>query len=192
MSPATPPSPANQGPNKCPIIINGRKEKLILTNEFSIAKNEASVAEKWGRLAKDAATAAKINPSSLSKSDLQGGLNGFAELVKAVEETVDVISIMPKFRYMPQDAPDFIIYCYVNYVRDLKGLPPCEYWEIYEFYDKNKQTYIEQYGDPFEIFKDDIDISNRENIKKFLIDYSAQITNKKEEDAKKEDDVFGD
>jgi hypothetical protein len=136
--------------------------------EMATAKGDVKEAKEWGALAKDAATAAKINPSQLSKADLSDGLSTFSELSQAVEKEVDIIPILPKFKYRPNDALDFNIWCYVNYVRDIKGLPPCEYSDVYAFYDKRKSDYIKQYGDPYGIFTDDTTEKNRENIINFI------------------------
>lgn len=40
--------------------------------------------------------------------------------------------------------------------------------DIYKFYDEKKKEYIDQYGDPYGIFKDDPSEANRESIKKFI------------------------
>lgn len=109
--------------------------------ELATAKGNAKAAKDWGTLAKDAATAAKINPSQLSKADLSDGLDSFSQLVRSVEQAVDVIEILPKFKERPQDKGDFTLWCYVNYVRDLKGLPLAEYEEIYKFYEDRKREY---------------------------------------------------
>jgi hypothetical protein len=142
--------------------------RYSVKEELAIAAGLPGEAKTWGELAMKAATNAKINPSQLSKSDLQGGLNSFSELFKEVEKAVDVIQILPKFKFRPNDALDFIMWCYINYVRDMKSLPPCEYEEIYKFYDIKKQEYIEQYGDPYGIFKEDTTEENRGAIKKFI------------------------
>jgi len=136
--------------------------------ELSTAKGNVKEAKEWGQLAKDAATAAKINPSQLSKADLSDGLSTFSELSQAVEREVDIIPILPRFKCRPNDALDFNIWCYINYIRDMKGLPPCEYEDVYKFYDKKVKEYIKQYGDPYGIFSDDTSVKNRDNIKKFI------------------------
>ena len=43
-------------------------------------------------------------------------------------------------------------------------------WEMraLDFYDTKIEDYTQQYGDPYEIFKDDPTIKNRESIKKFV------------------------
>jgi hypothetical protein len=109
--------------------------------ELATANGDSKSAKEWGTLAKDAATAAKINPSQLSKSDLSDGLDTFGQLVRTVEQAVDIIPILPKFKERPQDKVDFTIWCYINYIRDLKGLPPVEYSEIYKFYEERKRDY---------------------------------------------------
>ncbi|MCY9594042.1 hypothetical protein PC41400_08015 [Paenibacillus chitinolyticus] len=120
--------------------------------ELATARGDAREAKDWGALAKDAATAAKINPSQLSKSDLSDGLDGFGQLVRSVEQSVDIIEILPKFKERPQDSVDFNIWCYVNYVRDMKGLPSAEYSEIYQFYEERKKEYesMKQEADAYE------------------------------------------
>ena len=109
--------------------------------EMATAEGNVKDAKDWGGLAKDAANAAKINPSQLSKSDLTDGLNSVGEIVRATEQAVDIIEILPKFKERPQDKVDFTLWCYVNYVRDLKGLPPASYQDIYEFYEERKKEY---------------------------------------------------
>lgn len=136
--------------------------------EMATAKGDVKDAKEWGQLASKAATDAKINPSQLSKADLSDGLSTFSELSQAVEKEVDIIPILPRFKYRPNDALDFNIWCYVNYMRDLSGQPPCDYEDVYAFYDRRVADYIEQYGDSWGIFTDDTSKKNRENIKKFI------------------------
>ncbi len=59
-------------------------------------------------------------------------------ITKAVEQAVDVIKIMPRFKYRPNDAPDFNIWCYVDYERKLNDQPPVSYEDVYSFYDKKR------------------------------------------------------
>lgn len=118
--------------------------RYSVKEEMSTAINDVGAAKSWGALAKDAATAAKINPSQLSKADLTDGLSTFGELTRIVEQTQDIISTLPRFKQRPHDKVDFTILCYINYVRDLKGLPPAEYSEIYKFYELRVKDYKEQ------------------------------------------------
>lgn len=164
-----------------PDITNLHTEALItyvrfkVKEEQAVAKGNAADADKWSTCARNAADKAKINPSQLSQSDLQGGLNSFSELLMSVEQAVDIIPILPRFKYRPNDAIDFNIWCLVNYLRDLEGKPLCRYEDIYNFYDVRKKEYISQYGDPYGIFNGDTTESNRESIKKFITlptDYS--------------------
>lgn len=140
------------------------KEELAMVGVNADPKK----AEGWAKLAKDAATAAKINPSQLSQADLQGGLNSIAEIAKAAEEQFDIIQILPEFKYRPNDAADFIIWCYINYGRKAKGLPIVDYSDVYKFYDDKKQEYIEQTGDPYGIFENDPTEKNRMKVEKFI------------------------
>lgn len=156
------------------IQTNLHKEALLtyvrfkVKEEMATAKGDVQEAQKWYQAAQDAAEKAKITPKQLSKEDLQGGITSFSEIFKAVEQAVDVIPILPRFKYRPNDALDFNIWCYINYARDLQGLPQCEYEDVYKFYDKKKQEYLEQYGDPYGIFDDDPSEELRDNIKKFI------------------------
>lgn len=118
--------------------------------EISTAKGDVGEATKWGQLADKASERAKINPSQLSKADLSGGLSGFGELARAVEQAVDIIPILPKFKEKPQDKIDFTLWCYINYVRRLKNLPDAEYKDIYNFYEERKKEYTRNSNKEFE------------------------------------------
>lgn len=111
--------------------------------EIATAQGDAKAAKDWGTLARDAADAAKLNPRQLSKADLSDGFDSFSQLVRSVEQAVDVIEILPEFKEKPKDKVDFTIWCYVNYIRDLKGLPPAKYSDIYAFYEERKKEYEE-------------------------------------------------
>lgn len=157
-----------------PDVTNLHTEALVTyvrfktQEELATARGDADEAKTWSDAAMKAADKAKINPSQLSQSDLQGGLNSFSELLQAVEKAVDVIPILPRFKYRPNDAIDFNIWCLVNYIRDLEGKPLCEYKDVYAFYDKRKAEYVAQYGDPYGIFTDDPTEKNRETVAKFI------------------------
>lgn len=142
--------------------------RFKVKEEDATARGDVDEASRWYNAAQNAAASGKLTPKQLSESDLHGGINSFSEIFKAVEQAVDIIPILPQFKYAPNDAPDFIIWCYINYARELEGLPQCEYKDVYEFYDKKKQEYIDQYGDPYKIFTDEPDESIRESVKKFI------------------------
>jgi hypothetical protein len=111
--------------------------------ELATAKGDVKEAKEWANMAKDAAVAGKLQPSQMSKADLQDGLDTFGQLTRMVEQEVDIIPILPQFKKRPKDDADFTIWCYINYVRDLKGLPLCTYDEIYRFYEQRKKEYEE-------------------------------------------------
>ena len=142
--------------------------RFKVKEEMATAAGNVDEAKKWYDAAQNAAEKAKLTPKQLTQADLQGGINSFSEIFKAVEQAVDIIPILPQFKYRPNDACDFVIWCYINYARDLQGLPACEYKDIYKFYDKKKEEYISQYGDPYGIFDDDPSESIRPNIEKFI------------------------
>lgn len=153
---------------------NLHEEALATYVRFKVKEEQATVAgnvgeaDKWNKAAQDAADKAKLSPKQLTQADLQGGLNSVGEIAKAVEQSVDIIQILPRFRWSPNDAPDFIIWCYINYCRKLQGLPCVEYKEVYAFYDKKKEEYLEQYGDPYGIFEEDTSADIRPNVEKFI------------------------
>lgn len=142
--------------------------RFKVKEEIATARGDVDEAKKWYDAAQNAAASGKLTPKQLSEADLQGGINSFSEIFKAVEQAVDIIPILPRFKYRPNDALDFNIWCYINYARDLQGLPQCDYEDVYKFYDRKKEEYLEQYGDPYGIFDDEPDESIRENIKKFI------------------------
>jgi hypothetical protein len=136
--------------------------------EMAIVANLPGDAKTWGDLAMKQAERAKINPNQFSKADLQGGLTTIGEIAQAVEQNVDIIPILPQFRYRPNDAVDFCIWNYINYARDLEGKPLVEYKDVYKFYDKMKDAYIASTGDPYGIFDGDPTEGNREKVEKFI------------------------
>ena len=142
--------------------------RFKVKEEDATAKGHVDEARKWYDAAQNAADKAKLSPKQLSESDLQKGLNSFSEISQALEQAVDIIEILPKFKNRPADSVDFTIWCYINYARKLKGLPTVDYSEVYRFYDDMKQEYLNQYGDPYGIFADDTTVANRENVKKFI------------------------
>lgn len=156
------------------IQTNLHEEALATYVRFKVKEEEATAigdvgsADKWNKAAQEAADKAKLTPKQLTQADLQGGITAISEISKACEEAVDIIDILPRFKYAPNDAPDFIIWCYVNFCRKLKGLPECEYKDVYAFYDRKKKEYLDQYGDPYGIFEGDTTEKNRANIQQFI------------------------
>lgn len=142
--------------------------RFKIKEEQATASGDVASAEKWNKAAQEAADKAKLTPKQLTQSDLQGGITAISEISKAVEETTDIVEMLPRFKYHPNDAPDFIIWCYINFCRKLKGLPEVEYKDIYSFYDKKKAEYIAQYGDPYGIFDGDTTEKNRQTVEKFI------------------------
>lgn len=142
--------------------------RFKVKEESATAKGNVEEAKKWYDAAQTAASNGRLTPKQLSASDLQKGMNSVCELVKAVEQAVDVVKIMPQFKYRPIDSVDFTIMCYVNYERKLNGQPQVEYEDIYSFYDKKKEEYIKQNGDPYGIFINDPTPNNRDTVKTFL------------------------
>ena len=156
------------------IQTNIHKEALLtyvrfkVKEELATAKGDVQEAQKWYSAAQDAADKAKLTPKQLSKADLQGGITNFSDIFKAVEEANERIPIFPEFKYRPNDAVDFILWCYINYERNLNGLPEVKYSDIYKFYDEKKQEYIDMYRDPYGIFTNDPTLDNRDTVEKFI------------------------
>lgn len=136
--------------------------------EMAVAQGKATEAKTWGELAMKQAERAKINPNQFSKADLQGGLTTIGEIAQAVEQNVDIIPVLPQFKFRPNDAVDFCIWNYINYARDLEGKPLVEYEDVYKFYDKMRETFITETGDPYGIFDGDPTLSNRDKVKQFI------------------------
>ena len=157
-----------------PLQTSLHQEALATYVRFKVQEEEATAlghvdeAKKWYDAAQSAAEKGKLTPKQLSKEDLQSGVNSICELTKALEQAVDVVKILPNFKYRPNDAVDFTIMCYVNYERDLNGQTQVDYSDVYSFYDRKKAEYIEQNGDPFGIFTDDPTEKNRETVKTFI------------------------
>jgi len=141
--------------------------------EFAISKNQRAEAKQWGDLANKAADAAKIKPSQFKKEDLMEGINTISEIREIVEREDDILHVLPEFKCAPNDALDFIIWCFINYCRKLEGMPECSYEDVYRFYDEKVAEYIESRQDPFgiykkDIFKNDQTKKNRGSIKNFI------------------------
>lgn len=148
--------------------ISSNQQNLLLRYVRFAAKEEIATssggiadAEKWSKLASEAL-------KQLNAIDIQGGITCFSEFFQKFEREQDITRILPQFKYRPNDAPDFIIWCYVNYCRRLEGKPEVEYADVYKFYDEKVAEYLKQYGDPYGIFKDDTTLTNREKILEFI------------------------
>lgn len=149
--------------------------------EMATAAGKAKEAKDWGDLAMKQAERAKLNPNQFSKADLQGGLTTIGEIAQAVEENVDIIPILPQFKYRPNDAVDFCIWNYINYARALEGKPLVEYEDVYKFYDTMRDNYISSTGDPYHIFDKDPTLENRGKVKQF-IQLPKEYNEKEDED----------
>lgn len=120
--------------------------RFRVKEELATARGDIREAKEWGAMAKDAATAAKINVSQLSKSDISGGVELLPQLFEAVESEVGVISILPKLKEQPVDDVDLIIWCIINYNRRLEDKSRIEYKDIWNFYDEMLNEYFHNQG----------------------------------------------
>lgn len=108
------------------------------------ARGEFKEAKEWSIMAKEAAEAGKLKPSQMSKADLSNGLDGFGQLSRMVEQHRDILPLLPKFTQQPKDKVDVTLWLYINYIRDLEGLPEAEYKDIYNFYEDRRKDYESQ------------------------------------------------
>lgn len=138
-----------------------RYVRLAAKEEIATSSGAIADAEKWGKMASDAF-------KQLSSIDSQGGVSCFSEFFQKFERVKDITRILPQFKYRPNDSPDFVIWCYINYCRRLEGKPEVEYSDVYKFYDEKVNEYIKQYGDPYGIFENDTTLINRGKIKEFI------------------------
>ena len=138
-----------------------RYVRFAAKEEIATSSGGIADAEKWSKLASESL-------KQLNAIDVQGGVTCFSEFFQKFEREQDITRILPQFKYRPNDAPDFIIWCYVNYCRRLEGKPEVDYADVYKFYDDKVAEYLKQYGDPYGIFKDDTTLANREKISEFI------------------------
>ena len=120
--------------------------RFRVKEELATAAGELSESKGWATLAKDAATAAKLNVSQLSKADISGGVDLLPQLFEAVESEVGIISILPYLKAQPYDDADLIIWCVVNYNRRLEDKPRIKYKDIWDFYDEMLEEHYKQKG----------------------------------------------
>lgn len=114
--------------------------------EMAAASGNVSEAEKWEKLAQTDATAAKLNISQLSKSDITGGIDLIPQLVEAVEQHASLIPLLPKLLEQPYDDADLIIWANINYNRHVEDKPFIPYRDVWNFYDKMLEEYYKQKG----------------------------------------------
>ena len=114
--------------------------------EMAAASGNVAEAEKWEKLAATDATAAKLNVSQLSKSDITGGIDLLPQLIEAVEQHASIIPLLPKVLEQPYDDVDLIIWANINYLRHLEDKPFVQYRDIWNFYDKFLAEYYLQKG----------------------------------------------
>lgn len=169
--------------------------KFQVKKEKAIADDDLDAVKKWSALATTAAQEAKLTPKQLTAADLQNGLSTFGEIFEAVEGAEDIIQTLPQYKQQPNDMVDFTIWAYVNYERKLNGMPLVSYDEIYAFYERQKDEYVAEHGDPFELFKNDPTSKPemRETVKRFLtVDDMFNDESEESDDDEDYDPDFGD
>ena len=137
--------------------------------EFATAQGDVKTAKDWGSLAQKQGEIAKINLNKLDDSDLTQGLDGFSQLVLAVEKVIDIIPILPRFIKQPNDAIDFAISCYIYYERKLNNLDPVDYSDIYDFYQKQIKDYAKLNPEFAKLLREEEFITSKGQKKKILV-----------------------
>jgi hypothetical protein len=120
--------------------------RFRVCEEMASAKGDVKEAKEWASLAKDAASAAKINVNQLSKSDISGGVDVLSQLFEAVETEASIIPLLPKLLEQPYDDADIVIWSNINYYRTLEDKPRVNYREIWQFYDQMLNEHFQQQG----------------------------------------------
>ena len=120
--------------------------RFRVKEELATARGDVKEAKEWASMAKDAATAAKINVSQLSKSDISGGVDLLPQLFEAVESEIGIIPTLPHLKEQPYDDADLIIWCVVNYIRRLEDKSRIQYRDIWNFYDEMLNEFFIQQG----------------------------------------------
>jgi hypothetical protein len=109
-----------------------------LRNIEAIRLGNAAEAQKWGGLFDSYMASGKLKPNQLSESDKMGGVTNFATFFQYIEKSNDFI---PTFPDLIIDDIDYAIYMFINYNRQLMGLPEIQLGEV-----KNFMTYDYQKG----------------------------------------------
>jgi len=163
--------------------------KYSILSDMALENGDDKRAKELSDMATKAATNAKMNPSQFKAEDFTEGINAFADYTKMAEKAVDIIPILPQFKFRPNDAIDFLMWNYVNYERNLNGMPDVEYKDMWKEYDTRKDSYIKTTGDPYNIFEGDTTEGNREKILKFL-EMPADLENYDEQDTEEGEENF--
>ncbi len=109
--------------------------KLQTLYELALEQNNTQEAKLYGDLAKQARSDAKLNPNQLKKEDFQtGGANSFGEIARIVSKDRGNIKLPMKYVLRPQDAVDWAMVEYINYLRGMKNMPEIEHKDLYAWY----------------------------------------------------------
>lgn len=108
-----------------------------LRNIEAIRQGNAQEASKWGGLFDSYMASGKLKPNQLSESDKMGGVTNFATFFQFIEKSNDFI---PTFPDLIIDDIDYAIFKFINYNRNLMGLPEISLGEVKDFmtYDYKK------------------------------------------------------
>ncbi len=127
-----------------------------LRNIEAIRSGNAQEATKWGGLFDSYMASGKLKPNQLSESDKMGGVTNFATFFQYIEKSNDFI---PTFPDLILDDVDYAIFMYINYNRELMGMPLIHLGEVKDFMTYDYQKGQEIVFPNMEDNKDDIDAS---------------------------------
>ena len=113
--------------------------KYTVLSDYHLSENDFKKSKEYSSLAKEVAQDGQLNPKEFSKIN-SGGINSLSELIKMVEEEVDIIETMPIYTKRPKDKLDFTIWVMINYLRRLEDLPEVEYSDLFKFYDDMEKS----------------------------------------------------
>nr|DAU40690.1 MAG TPA: Stc1 domain [Caudoviricetes sp.] len=142
----------NQLAKNYEIITSLHMEALINYTKFSVLQDIAiendntQTAKMYGDLATKARTDAKLNPSQLSKSDLNTGVASFSEVSQLVAQRDGLIRLPTKYLKKPHDQLDVLMWENLNFNRALFSMPEVSYEEMYGYYIQRLEKFNEKYN----------------------------------------------
>lgn len=120
--------------------------KFSVLQDVAIENNNTQEAKMYGDLAKQARSDAKLNPSQLSKSDLNTGVSSFSEISQLVAQRDGLIRLPMKYLKKPHDQLDVLMWENINFNRALFSMPEVKYEEVYEYYIKRLEAFNKKYN----------------------------------------------
>lgn len=101
-----------------------------MRNLQSLAKGDASGAEKWGKQFDSYMASGNLKPTQISALDKMGGVEDYSMFFSYVEKSEKFI---PTFPDIILDDIDYAIFMFINYVRVLLGSSELQLGEVKDF-----------------------------------------------------------